>query len=46
MKHGSRLVLEAGAGGGEAIGLDLSDTSGTYVVIDAQGEVSGAGKLR
>ena len=45
MKHGSRLVLEAGAGVGEAIGLDLSDTSGTYVVVNAQGEVSGEGKL-
>jgi len=45
MKHGSRLVLEAGAGVGETIGLDLSDTSGTYVVVNAQGEVSGEGKL-
>jgi transposase len=45
MRHGSRLVLEGQAGTGAAIGLDLSDTSGTYVVVDAKGEVSGEGKL-
>jgi transposase len=43
--NGSRLVLEAQAEAREAIGLDLSDMSGTYVVVDALGSVSGEGKV-
>ena len=44
MTNGSRLVIEV-QGAGEAIGLDLSDKGGTYVVVDAMGQVSGEGKV-
>ena len=42
MRNGSSLGFEVGTG--EAIGLDLSDKSGTYVVVDGCGKVAGEGK--
>jgi transposase len=45
MTNGSRLTLEAQVTMSEAVGLDLSDKSATFVVVDAMGNVSGEGKI-
>jgi transposase len=45
MTSGIRDALEAQVSLGEAIGLDLSDKSATFAVVDAMGNVSGEGKI-
>ena len=45
MTNGSSLALEAQVTMSEAVGLDLSDKSATFVVVDAMGNVSGEGKI-
>lgn len=41
MRNGSRVAV----GYGETIGLDLSDKTGTYTVLDEQGEIVREGKV-
>jgi transposase len=45
MTNGSRHAFEALASMSEAIGVDLSDKSATYVVVDAMGNVGNEGKI-
>ncbi len=46
MTDASRLEFDIQSSPRETVGLDLSDESGTYVVVDAMRRVTREGKLR